>query len=102
MIDPLTGWFEVTKYRNKKVMTIENLLETTCLVWYPCPVDIMYDHGVQFLGHEFKNILIENEYVIKTKLDSPGKPQENAIMEIIYQVLGNLLRIYNLQETYVD
>ena len=101
MIDPLTGWFEVTKYRNKKEMTIANLLETTSLVCYPFPVEIMYDHGVQFLGHEFKNILIENEYVIKTKLDSPGKPQENAIMEMIYQVLGNLVLKYNIQEMYV-
>ena len=59
MIDPVTGWFEVTQYRNKKATTIKNLVETTWLVRYPWPVDIMYDRVGEFLGHKFKNILIE-------------------------------------------
>ena len=46
--------------------------------------------------------MIENEYGIKTKPVSPGNPQANIIVEIINQVLGNLVRTYNLQETYVD
>ena len=50
----------------------------------------------------FKNSLIEQEYGIKAKPDSSGDPQANATIEIIQQVLGNLLRSYNLQETYVD
>ena len=29
-------------------------------------------------------------------------PQVDSIIEIIRQVLGNLVRTYNLQETYVD
>ena len=65
-------------------------------------VEIMYDQGVEFLGHEFKNSLIENEYGIKTKSDSPGNPQSRAIIEILHQVLGDLVRTYNLQETYID
>ena len=28
MIDPVSGWFEVTQYRDKKAMTIKNLVET--------------------------------------------------------------------------
>ena len=60
MINPVTGWFEVTQYRDKKVMTIVNLVETTWLVRYQWPVEITYDQGVEFLGHEFKNILIKN------------------------------------------
>ena len=35
MIDPVTGWFEVTQYRNKKAMTIANLIENTWKVRYP-------------------------------------------------------------------
>ena len=34
--------------------------------------------------------------------DSPRNPWANAIVNIIYQVLGNLIQTYNLQETYVD
>ena len=102
MIDPVTGWFEVTQYRDKKAMTIANLVETTWIVRYPWPVEITYDRGGKLLGHEFKNSLIENEYGIKTKPVSPGKQQANTIVEIIHQVLGNLVCTYNLKETYVD
>ena len=43
MIDPVTRWFEVTQYCNKKAMTIVKLAETMWLVWYPWLVDITYD-----------------------------------------------------------
>ena len=51
MIDTVTGWFEVTQYRDKKSMTITNLVETTRLVRYPCPVDITYDQGGELIGN---------------------------------------------------
>ena len=62
----------------------------------------MYDQGVEFLGHEFKSILMEQEYGINTKPASPGNPQANATMERVHQVLGNIVRTYNIQETHVD
>ena len=58
MIDPVTGWFEITQYHNKKSMIIVNLVETTWLVRYPWTVEITYDQGGKFLGHGFKNISI--------------------------------------------
>ena len=58
MIDPVTGWFEVTQYRNKKVMTITNLIENMWLVLYQWALEITYDQGGEFIGHEFKNSLI--------------------------------------------
>ena len=42
---PVTGWFEIKKYSDKKVTTIGNLVETTWLVLYPWPVESTYDHG---------------------------------------------------------
>ena len=45
MIDPITGWFEVTQQTKKKEMANENLVETTWLVRYPWPVEIMYEQG---------------------------------------------------------
>ena len=74
VIYPVTGWFEVTQYCDKKAMTIANLVEKMWLVWYLWPVEITYDQGGKFLGHEFKNSMIENEYVIKTKPASPENP----------------------------
>ena len=81
MVEAVTRWFEVMQYRDNKAMTITNLVGTTWLVRYIWPVDITYDRGVEFFGHEFKNSLIENEYGITTKPASPGNPQGNAITE---------------------
>ena len=102
MIDPITGWFEVTQYSDKKAMTIATLVETMWLVQYPWPAVITYYQGGEFLGHEFKNSLIQYEYGIETRPASPGNPQANATIERMHQVLGNLVCTYNLQETYVD
>ena len=45
MIYPVTGWFEVTQYKNERVMEIANLVEITWLSRYPRPMDITYDQG---------------------------------------------------------
>ena len=29
MIDPVTGWFEMTQYKDKREISIANLVETT-------------------------------------------------------------------------
>ena len=49
-------------------------------------------------------MLIENEYGISIKNSpySPGSPQANSIIDIIYQVIVNLVHTYNIHETYVD
>ena len=46
--------------------------------------------------------MIEQEYTINNNPDSPGNPQANTTIEIIYQLLGNLVRTYNLHTKYVD
>ena len=54
MIDPVTRWFEIVQYNNKKSMMITKLVETMWLVRYIWPVEITYDRGGEFLGHGFK------------------------------------------------
>ena len=56
----------MTQYRNKKAVTIADLVETIWLVRYPWPVEISYEQGGELLGREFKDRLIENEYGIDT------------------------------------
>ena len=51
IIDPVTGWCEITQYNDKKSMTIANLVETMCLVLYIWTVEITYDRGGKFLVH---------------------------------------------------
>ena len=60
IIEPVTGWFVVTQYRDKKVIMLANLVETTWLVRYTWPVEITYDQGGEFLGNKLKDILIKN------------------------------------------
>ena len=102
MIDPVTMWFELIQYSDKKLMLIVNLVETTCLVRYPWPVEITYDRGGEFLGNKLKNILIEDKYGINTKPYSSKNTQLSSIIEKIHKVLDNLVCTYNIQETYVD
>ena len=46
--------------------------------------------------------MIEQEYGIKTRPGYPGNSLAKKTIERTYQVLGNLVSTYNLQETYVD
>ena len=43
MIDPVTGFSDATKYSDKRVISIANLVETTCLSRYHRPMKITYD-----------------------------------------------------------
>ena len=43
MIDPVTGWFEITQYDNKGAISIANLVETMWLTRYPITTEITYD-----------------------------------------------------------
>ena len=45
MIYPVTGWFEVVLYDDKRAITIANLVETSWLSIYPRPIEITYDQG---------------------------------------------------------
>ena len=64
MIEPVTGWFEITQYDDKIAISIANLVETMWLTRYPIPMEITYDQGSEFIGHEFIKSLIETEYRI--------------------------------------
>ena len=59
MTNPVTGWFEIAQYEYKRAITITNLVETTGLSIHPRPIEIMYDQGKEFIGHEFRKYLIE-------------------------------------------
>ena len=58
MIDPVTGWFEITKHEDKREISIANLVETMCLSRYPRPIENNYDQGKEFIGNEFRKSLI--------------------------------------------
>ena len=96
MIDPVTGWFEIAQYEDKIEISIANLVETMWLSRYLKPIEIMYDLGKEFIGHEFIISLIEMEYRIAAKPRTLGNPMSNAVLERIHQVPGNLVRTFNI------
>ena len=68
MIEPATGWLEIVQYNYKHAATIANLVEQLWLCRYPRPTIITYNFRNEFLGHEFKNDIIKNEYVLRPSL----------------------------------
>ena len=44
MIDPVTGWYEIAQYYDKRAISITNFDEN---MWhrYPRPIEITYDQG---------------------------------------------------------
>ena len=83
MIDPIARWFEVVKYDDKRAINIENLVETTWLYRYPRPIEITNDQGKEFIVHEFRKSLIEDEYGITAKPSTSGNPMSNSKLERI-------------------
>ena len=74
-----------------------NLFETTWLYSYPIPIVITYYQVSELFGHEFRKYIIETEYGITAKPSTLGNPIPNAILEWIHQVIGNLVRDFNIQ-----
>jgi hypothetical protein len=101
MFDPATGWFEMHQYDDKQSITIANIAEQEWFSRYPWPTQITFDRGGEFIGHEFQN-MIKNDYGIKKKPITVRNPQANAIVERIHQVIGNIIRTFELQENYLD
>ena len=54
MINPVTGWFEVAQYYDKKAVSIANSVETLWLSRYPRPIEITYDQGSEFISNKFR------------------------------------------------
>ena len=59
MIDPVTVWFEITQYDDKRTISIVNLVETMWLTRYTITAEITYDQGSEFIIHAFRKSLIE-------------------------------------------
>jgi transposase InsO family protein len=101
MIDPATGWFEIHEYQDKRSVTVANIAEQEWFSRYPWPTQVTYDRGSEFIGHDFQDML-KNDYGIKRKPITVRNPQANAIVERIHQVIGNIIRTFELQDNYLD
>jgi transposase InsO family protein len=101
MIDPASGWFEIHQYDDKRAITVANIVEQEWFSRYPWPTQVTFDRGGEFIGSEFKQMLI-NDYGIKRKPITVRNPQANAIVERIHQVIANMIRTFELETNYLD
>ena len=90
MIDPITGWFEITQYNEKNDDNPELSRNDVSNQVYLSNRNHIYQE-LWFIGSEFKNRFILLEFGIKAKQDSSVNQKADAITERINQVLGNLV-----------
>jgi transposase InsO family protein len=64
---------------------------------YPWPSFITLDHSSKFIGQDFRDMCV-NDHGIKRKVILTQNPQANAIIERAHQMLGNLIRSFQLQD----
>ena len=96
MIDPATGWFEMTRIENKEAIEVANKVEQTWLTRYPRPTIITYDKGTEFMAEFGK--MVEQDYGIVKKPITTRNPQANAIIERIHQTIGNSIRTFEVHK----
>ena len=102
MLDPATGWFEIHEVKHGATSDeIANIVEKCWLTRYPRPERATTDRGKEFIGPEFKDLML-NEYDIDWRTITARNPQANSMIERIHQTLGNIMRTMNMPETFID
>jgi len=100
MIDPATGWFEICQINDKKAITVANITEQEWFCRYPWPTIVTYDRGGEFIGEDFQAMI--KQFGVKKKPITTRNPQANAIVERVHQVIGNMIRTFELEDNYLD
>jgi transposase InsO family protein len=98
-IDPATGWFEVVDIKDKSAGTVMDAFHEQWLCRYPRPKKVVFDNG-----SEFKSVFKEmcTNLSIVCKPTTSYNPQGNVIVERILQVMGNMLRSFELEDRELD
>ena len=95
MIDPVTGWFEITEIPEKKADTVVNILEMRWFNRYPRPQEVILDRGSEFQA-EVRDTLI-HEWGVARKLITTRNPQANAMVERAHQTIHNMIATRDIQ-----
>jgi transposase InsO family protein len=99
MIDPVTGWFEVAPLEEPSSYETQKAFDSYWLARYPRPQEVGMDNGSEFKKYFLD--LIHN-YGLKRKPSTEYNPQSNGIIERVHQVLGNILRSFELERRELD
>jgi hypothetical protein len=89
MIDPATGWFEITEIPNHRADYVSNYLEWMWLTRYPWLTKVTLDRGSKFQAE--LSAMLKNNYGITKKLITTHNPQANSMVEHIHQDTHQLI-----------
>jgi transposase InsO family protein len=62
---------------------------------------VTFNRGSEFIGQDFQKMTKE-DYGVKAKPITVRNPQANVIVERVHQVIGNIIRTFELQNNYLD
>ena len=82
-------------------ITVNNIAEQEWFCRCPWPTQVTFDRGSEFIGKDSQK-MIREDYGIKAKPLTIRNPQANAIVERIHQVIGNIIRTFELEDNYLD
>ncbi len=99
MIDPATGWFEVKDVKRQTADACMAAFDDTWLSRYPRPQILGYDNGSEYKA-TFNQM--RKNYGMKKRRSTEYNPQSNGIVERVHQVLGDMLRTFELEERELD
>ena len=99
MIDPATGWFEIAPLEENDSYSTQKAFDSYWLARYPRPKYCGCDNGSHF--KKYFSELVDNYGLIR-KLSTEYNPQSNGIIERVHQVLGNVLRNFELENRELD
>jgi hypothetical protein len=90
MIDPATGWFEITEIPAKTADVVMNIFEQEWLTRYPYPVEVVMDRGTEFMAEVKKTL--RQDYGARIKLITTRNPQANSMVERSHQTIKNMIK----------
>ena len=95
MIDPATGWFKIGSLKHPNSDTTQRLFDSLWLCRYPRPREVGFDNGSEF-KHLYGQMC--RNFGLREKPMTDYNPQANAILERIHQVIGNMIRSFEIEE----
>ena len=98
-IDPATSWFEIVSIPDKNAATVMDVFHNCWLTRYPRPIKVTFDNGSEFKA-VFKEMC--DNFGIKCRPTTSYNPQGNSIIERVHQVMGNMLRAFEVEERDLD
>jgi hypothetical protein len=94
-IDPVTSWPEICEITDKRSQIVMDAFHNNWLCRYPRTIQVTFENG-----SEFKSVFKEmcDNLGIKCRPTTSYNPQGNSVIKRIHQVMGKMLRAFELEE----